>query len=410
MITNEVKSQFNKIFEEIGKDLDITETQYNNAVKSYKAVGSWLADDNSLLSPYKPEILPQGSFLLGTMIKPINEKDDLDVDLVCRLEGKNPDWAQYNVKNVVGDRLKEHKTYNEMLDEEGRRCWTLIYADDSNYHMDILPSIVSEGHKLILERAFASTSFEDFNQTAIRITDKLEENYYSETNPDYWNKSNPFGYAIWFQNRCSLTLRESAFLKGSVNPVPEFQRNKLPLQQAVQILKRHRDIMFKGDDDKPISIIITTLSARAYQKESDVISALITIVNNMESHIEERYSAEHGKTIRWIGNPVNEEENFADKWPENPIKESNFFKWMNRAKSDLAGITQTRGIPAIKNLLTESFGENIVNSSLSRIADSTYLERESGNLHMAKGTGILGASTASSTPVKKHNFHGEDKE
>jgi hypothetical protein len=35
---------------------------------------------------------------------------------------------------------------------------------------------------------------------------------------------------------------------------------KTPLQQAVQILKRHRDMMFADDPEhKPISVIITTL-------------------------------------------------------------------------------------------------------------------------------------------------------
>jgi hypothetical protein len=408
MITNEMKSQFNQIFEEIGNELDISESQYNDAVRSYKAVGSWLADTNSLLSPYKPEILPQGSFLLGTMIKPVHENDDLDVDLVCRLEGKKPDWTQYDVKQIVGNRIKEHGRYGDMLDKEGRRCWTLKYADGSNYHMDILPSVVSEGHKLILERAFGSTNFGEFEDVAIRITDNQSHNYYIETNPDYWNKSNPFGYAVWFQNRCSLVLRESVFLSASVNPMPKYQKDKLPLQRAVQILKRHRDIMFNGNEDKPISIIITTLSAKAYQKEADTITALINIVNTMESYIEKRHSVEHGKWIEWIGNPLNDEENFADKWVENPDKQKNFFKWLNKAKADIRMIMETRGIPAIKNLMTESFGESIVNSSFNRIADNTYQQRESGQLHMAKGTGLLGASPATGTQVKKHNFHGED--
>lgn len=68
--------------------MDITETQYNTAVSSYGAVGEWLAKPESSLAPYKPVIRPQGSFLLGTMIKPICEDDDLDIDLVCELTGK----------------------------------------------------------------------------------------------------------------------------------------------------------------------------------------------------------------------------------------------------------------------------------------------------------------------------------
>ena len=115
MLTNEIKTQFNEILEEIGNNLDISETQYKFAVQSYQAVGKWLADEKSLLSPYKPEILPQGSFLLGTMIKPVNDSDELDVDLVCKLEGKKANWAQYHLKKIVGDRLKENKTYKEMV-------------------------------------------------------------------------------------------------------------------------------------------------------------------------------------------------------------------------------------------------------------------------------------------------------
>ena len=56
--------------------------------------------------------------------------------------------------------------------------------------------------------------------------------------------------------------------EARVEDVPEYQV-KTPLQQGIQILKRHRDIMFVEDpDDKPISIIITTLAAHAYNNES----------------------------------------------------------------------------------------------------------------------------------------------
>lgn len=88
MLTQEQKIQFNEILEELGENLDISETQFNAAVKSYEAVGNWLSKEDSLLSRYKPEILPQGSFMLGTMIKPVHEKGDLDIDLVCELTGK----------------------------------------------------------------------------------------------------------------------------------------------------------------------------------------------------------------------------------------------------------------------------------------------------------------------------------
>lgn len=113
------KKQFSEILETLGETLDITETQYNAAVSSYSAVGEWLAKPESSLAPYKPVVRPQGSFMLGTMIKPICEEDDLDIDLVCELTGKNPQWTQYHLKQVVGNRLKDNETYKICLMRRG---------------------------------------------------------------------------------------------------------------------------------------------------------------------------------------------------------------------------------------------------------------------------------------------------
>src|SRR5690606_38120094 len=135
------KSKANSLLENIGKILDLTEAQYKAVIERYNAVAIHLSKDGSSLKEFEPDIKPQGSFLLGTMIKPIIEDDTLDVDLVCRLHGKKEFWAQYHLKQSVGDQLKADKTYREMLDEEGNRCWTLLYSDDSKFHMDILPAL-----------------------------------------------------------------------------------------------------------------------------------------------------------------------------------------------------------------------------------------------------------------------------
>ena len=79
-LTREQKDQFSEIFAELGESLDITESQHDAAVKSYQFVGNWLAAPESPLSPYRPKIEPQGSFLLGTMTQPVHEEDDLEID------------------------------------------------------------------------------------------------------------------------------------------------------------------------------------------------------------------------------------------------------------------------------------------------------------------------------------------
>ena len=70
-----------------------------------------------------------------------------------------------------------------------------------------------------------------------------------------------------------LLLEREGAIYSSVDDVPD-ALIRTPLQRAIQILKRHRDMRFlehKCEEYKPISIIITTLAASAYQNETDVL-------------------------------------------------------------------------------------------------------------------------------------------
>jgi len=408
MLTNEEKKQFSEILETLGETLDITENQYNAAVSSYGAVGEWLAKPESTLAPYKPIIRPQGSFMLGTMIKPICENDDLDIDLVCELTGKNPQWTQYDLKEAVGNRLKANETYKNMIEAEGRRCWTLMYSNGANYHMDILPSLVCNEHNTVLEKAFSTTaSGKDCEPLAIRITDKKQNNYYTDKNAENWMKSNPFGYGSWFFAAAKVsTLRKFMLLSEAISPVPKYSVEKLPLQRVVQILKRHRDMMFNGNEDKPISIIITTLASMAYNKETSITDALTNVVANMSNFIKSRYDPNTGKFVKWIPNPVNPDENFADKWVEHPQREKNFYQWLYQIKSDIQAIVQKRGLQYIAEAMKKPFGEQAVTKTFSTLGERNRNLRESGVLKMAAGTGIL--SMEGNVAAAAHNFHGND--
>lgn len=317
------------------------------------------------------------------------------------------DWTQYNLKQIVGARITQHETLKKLLQiPDGKRCWTLQYADSAKFHLDILPAIVSSGYRVLMERMFSDTLNTDFEKLAIRITDNTEDNYHTETKVENWPESNPFGYGIWFEDRAQLATRKLKLMSESVQPVPKYQNEKLPLQRVVQILKRHRDMMFNGDDDKPISIIITTLVARAYKKESDIIETLLNVANTMSSFIEERYSPKHGKHIKWIANPVNSSENFADKWPDNPQKQKNFYSWLQQVQTDLINATNQQGLQRIQEALNKPFGEKMMIKTFSNYSEKARLMRESGMVKMAPKTGLLGNI---GTTVKNHNFYGKEE-
>lgn len=396
------RNEFSNILEGMAMNLDITKTQYENLVKSYNAVGEYLQDDVHLAA-YNPIITPQGSLRLGTIIQPINEEDDLDVDLVFRLVGKDPRWTQKDLKEKVGHRLLNHGIYSTMLDEEGRRCWTLLYRKDSEkekYHMDILPCIADKMYITRLNQmSLGAYSAQDVQKLNIRITDMQSPNYVYDSNPENWLKSNPDGYALWFASRCRTNIETRENIMMSIMPVGKYTANKSVLQKVVQLLKRHRDIMFKNEkEDKPISIIITTLAAYAYKGQTDLLDAYYDIVNDMNNHIQKD---KYGNYV--ISNPVNPEENFADKWPEHPKRKENFFKWLKALQESINKITKSHKIEA-RELLALSFGKKLTDKTFNDLVEK-HKEDVSNNKMKVTATGVLGS--IGKTVKASNSFYGK---
>lgn len=351
MVT-ERRDEFRRFLQGLAEALDISETQYEAAVKHYEAVGDWLNKEDSPIAAHDPQIFPQGSFRLGTMIKPINDTDDYDIDLVCEIKRLSKQLVtQKQLKDMVGDRLKANERYQKML-EEKNRCWRLQYADSARFHMDILPAIPDHDTNGIAHMIGVNLA-----ATAILITDKdLRE----------WQRSNPVGYAEWFKERMRvqfnaqrMQLAES--IRANVEEIPEY-KVKTTLQRSIQILKRHRDIMFEGDqDDRPISIIISTLAARAYNNEADLLDALQNIVNQMPGLIERD---EEGNAL--VENPVNPLENFADKWKKHPEREAKFRQWLHEVQAALDSALRADSLLDMTEGLKPRFGDRIVNYAASK--------------------------------------------
>lgn len=217
---------------------------------------------------------------------------------------------------------------------EGRRCWTLTYSDGEKFHMDILPAVPDrQTYQALLARKghIALASDSTLVDHAIAITDRDLPSYH-EISAD-WLVSNPKGYAAWFKMRQAQEVfrRKRSLVDGgiyaSVEGVPD-HKVKTPLQRSVQLLKRHRDAMFQGRDERPISVIITTLAAHAYRGEQTIAEALRSILPAMDNYIEDLGGQ---KLVR---NPVNPGENFADRWVGEPVRQEAFEQWLEAARRD----------------------------------------------------------------------------
>lgn len=359
------------VLEAIAETIDIPEHMEKKARDRYQAIGRWLDRNNSSIKQFDPEISPQGSFLLGTVIRPIGDADSYDIDLVCTLNGTKDVFSMAVLKKSVGTEIVDYANASSMnkAPEDGRRCWTLEYSDEADFHMDILPALPDEGGcRRMLERGGHTVldGNQDIREKALAITDKTHPNYHGLC--QNWPVSNPKGYAVWFQAQQQdvvaahkRQIMKSETIYASVNDVPD-HKVKTPLQRAIQLLKRHRDTSFNGDKDKPISIIITTLAAHAYSGEGTIGAALRTILKNMRMHIKERDG------IKWVVNPVNPAENFADKWAEVPEKEEKFYQWMDKAQHDFGLYLTANAYDKLHGDFQEALSRGTVEKVLPLIA------------------------------------------
>ena len=162
---------------------------------------------------------------------------------------------------------------------------------------------------------------------------------------------------VIFESRRAAMAKE---LSASVEDVPEWAV-KTPLQVAVQILKRHRDIYFeKKPEIKPVSIIVSTLAARAYGGEADVMDALSGSVHAVEANWGKPGYVENRNGRWWVENPVDSGENFADKWNEYPERREAFWAWVQRVKTDFGQAQAKRTLNEAVAALSPVLGKRTI--------------------------------------------------
>lgn len=379
----ELENQLNEIYEKISEELNVPKSLYDKFTNSYETLGEYLSNN---IENYDIRVFPQGSMRLGTTIKPISEHDDYDLDAVCEVFDFNDDAQK--LKHLVGDTLKQSIRYSKLLKrEEGTRCWTLEYSDETNFHMDILPSTPTT-----------------INTTQLKITHK-DKNTLQYT----YKISDPEKYALWFENKQKLEkekiMKRMLEIYGSVESVPQF-KTRTTLQKTIQLLKRHRDIMFSGENNesKPISIIITTLVAQVYTGEENIIQLIEKLCNEYINFIEIDDNQNYV-----IKNPVNENENFADKWVQHPDRKVAFFNWINTVKQNLM-VNNFLTINSLENkvlILKKAFGDTIVNSVFENQGKESKELSKNNNLFIDNSKNGNLTQTRTTIPIKNHTFYEE---
>lgn len=386
-----IEEKLGMIFDSLSKELSITQTMLDKAVTSYTALGNHIKYSNE---EWDVSVYPQGSFELGTVIKPLNADEQYDVDLVVLV--KRPEFSPQELRENIRGLLESHGRYEGKIQEK-KPCIRIQYADSSQFHMDIASAKNGGGNQ----------------------NDEIQISRIDEDLMYYYDPSNPKGYVEWFKkvmNYEKILLEKRALLAEAETDIEKIELTQIhsSLQKSIQILKRHRDIYFAkkaNSEDKPSSVVITTLCGLSYESEmsykSNKDNVYITIknmLNNFDNVI--KHSFEDG----WIlNNPSMSDENFLKKWKDNRDLKSAYDNWLRQAKLDIL-TNPEKFIETDQNELRagifESFGESVGKDAFMRYGEEMGELAKTGALKFNAANASITTSDGDRS-YNKHTYFGE---
>lgn len=336
--SNNYELQREELLARIAQSLQLDATRKKRMEDAYNAISKFLNEDQGFFKNIQSDVYVQGSTAIGATCKPI-KKNEFDLDIVVHIKHLFTNYTPDQIYNELVKVIENSGIYKDKI-EKKKRCIRINYAND--FHMDIMPGCI----KLI---------FDDKN---IKVPDRELKN---------WTDSNPRGYIEWFLNK-SKTVAPSLLenyrkqlinLKAEVEDLPKDDfYSKTPLQRAVQLIKRYRDIYFeKNDTFATSSIVLTTLMAHFYGGETSIYNTL----ENTVSRIKDNYltSLKSQQKFRVL-NPLNKDEDFTDKWSSEHYAQ--FFAFIEDFYKEWEAIKQTFDKSATDYIIL--FGEGLYKQSL----------------------------------------------
>lgn len=374
MIFSDKKTQIDDLLDRMAAEVQLDDTRYDRMKGHYEAIKNWIEDDEQFFKPYKYDVYPHGSVRILTTVKPIG-KDEFDLDIAIHLKAQWGNHTPERIYNELKRRLMEHEKYSKIL-EAKNRCVRINYHGD--FHIDILPGI---------------QEFE-WDENRLKIPDR---------DLGRWVSSSPRGYANWFLGRNNMVVESllEKSLRAEKIPADNFKHKK-PLQRGVQLIKRFRDIYFQKDDTyRTSSIILTTIAGQFYNGEDSIFDTIDNIIKRIKTQIV----AQPQRLV--ILNPVNNQENFTDKWDEDPGYYKAFIAFCDYLDAAWQELKRSNGMLLESQILKGLAGDDILIKAQKSQSDIIGSYRQQNNLGVNRTTGVLGAAVSSISSIKSNTFFGE---
>lgn len=399
-------SFFFSLIEDLGTALEPTLTQLQTLERSYLSTGQYLSSCGEFEGNLV-EIHPHGSREIGTITRPLRNRDGFDIDLIARFHQKA--WTTYSGGSGATLLLNQlHTAVSRYAEQHGlklhrwERCVTLEYAD--GMCADIAP---------VIDRPHLGALHGEFHGL---IPDRHLQSFHA---------TNPRGFTKYFNGVAAIApmfLTSEAFKsmasdstkRADIAPLaePDEVFGRL-LSRLVQIMKLHRDVTFSEEPEleklAPNSIFLTVLAGESYKLKaaiphSDPVDLFLSIIRAMPSIIKR--SSEWNGLEEWtVDNPTAPGDNLASAM-NTPEKQQAFTQWHGKLEGDIraiiGAIDERQGLDKVGELVTSAFGERASNS-----ARLGQLGRQATARQIGKITAVTTAGIIVPVSARSNTFFGE---
>lgn len=413
MVRSPLSEPVDLLLADVAIRVQLSNTDYNEAVQRYNTIADWLDRPDSLLEGRVNRLYAQGSMAIGATIASKLRTDEFDIDIIAELAlplGTAPQHVLDLLYESI--RSKRDSRYYSMT-ERRTRCVTVHYTDDM--HLDVTPAILLPLHEPRTSHIFHS---------------KPEDH----AEPDSTLVANPYGFAEWYKATTPLDhdfvalfekragdwerLVKAAEAENVPAQQPPYRKSKATI--TLQLIKRWRNVRYDGRAGRrPPSIVLAKLIADA-ANHTDTLSEELHL---QAAHLLKRFSEWHqaGLCIRVV-NPRCGEDVFTDRWPSSLAEQGVFIRDLEDLVAKLAILRGDCSLDRMQDVMKDLFGEaptlaafKAFNERMGRQISTgqSYHQPSTGRLDLV-ATGMLGimpsAASITATRTRPHTFFGADED
>ena len=207
------------------------------------------------------DVIPQGSYAHKTIIRPVQENDEFDADILLYL-GEVEGWKAADYVEKLYSCFRGSHIYREKASRK-TRCVTIDYAND--FHVDVVPYL-----------------------------ERHSEKYVTNRHEDRFELTNPEGYNAWLDEQNRTASRHLVKVIRLVKYLRDYKQNFSIKSILLNVLLGNQANDAALEEDPACY--------------SDVPTTLKTLMNRLSSYVSDN------PTIPVILDPSGTEEDFSDRW------------------------------------------------------------------------------------------------